>query len=44
MEQVQPPLTNIQDTTVKEQITSSLKSLSKDEYNNLLNEMMTKDF
>ena len=38
------PSNNDQGTTPREQITTCLKSLSKDEYNNLLNEMMTKDF
>jgi hypothetical protein len=40
---VSPP-TNDQNTTPREQITTCLKNLSKDEYNDLLNEMMTKDF
>ena len=39
-----PPLTNDQGTTAYEQITTCLKSLSKNEYNDLLNEMMTEDF
>ena len=33
-----------QGTTAREQIITCLKNLSKNEYNNLLNEMMTKDF
>ena len=44
MEQAQVPPANTQDTTAWEQITSCLKNLSKDEYNDLLNEMMTEDF
>ena len=44
MKQTQVPPANAQDTTAREQITSCLKNLSKDEYNDLLNEMMTKDF
>ena len=45
MEQASVPLpTNDQGTTAYEQVTTSLKNLSKDEYNDLLNEMMTKDF
>ena len=39
-----PPSNNDQGTTPCEQITTCLKNLSKDEYNNLLNEMMTEDF
>ena len=35
---------NSQGTTTREQITTHLKNLSKDKYNDLLNEMMTKDF
>ena len=45
MEQAPAPLpTNDQEITAHEQITTCLKSLSKDKYNNLLNEMMTEDF
>ena len=45
MEQVPvPPPTNDQETTPRKQITTCLKNLSKDEYNDLLNEMMTEDF
>ena len=45
MEQAPTPLpTNNQGTTTHEQITTCLRSLSKDEYNDLLNEMMTEDF
>ena len=33
-----------QGATAREQITTCLKNLSKDKYNDLLNEMMTKDF
>ena len=39
-----PPPTNSQETNAHEQITTCLKNLSRDEYNDLLNEMMTKDF
>jgi hypothetical protein len=38
------PTTNQQDTPPREQIAACLKTLSKDEYNELLDEMMTKDF
>ena len=38
-----PPIDN-QGTTAREQITTCLKNLSKEEYNDLLNEMMTEDF
>ena len=44
MEQTQIPPANAQDATAREQIMSCLKNLSKDEYNDLLNEMMTEDF
>ena len=45
MKQTQAPLpVSNQGTTACEQITSCLKNLSKDEYNDLLNEMMTEDF
>ena len=44
MEQTQVSPANTQDTTAREQITSCLKNLSKDEYNDLLNKMMTEDF
>ena len=45
-EQVQAPLsaTNQQETPAREQIAACLKNLSKDDYDELLNEMMTKDF
>ena len=39
-----PPTTNDQGITAREQITMCLKGLSKDKYNDLLNEMMTEDF
>ena len=39
-----PPPTNQQEVTARNQITSCLKNLSKDDYNELLNEMMTEDF
>ena len=39
-----PPATNQQDTPPREQIAACLKTLSKDEYDELLDEMMTKDF
>ena len=39
-----PPPTNDSGATPCEQITTCLKNLSKDEYNDLLNEMMTEDF
>ena len=39
-----PPATNQQDTPPREQIATCLKTLSKDEYDELLDEMMTKDF
>ena len=38
-----PPIDN-QGMTAQEQITTCLKSLSKDKYNDLLNKMMTEDF
>ena len=45
MEQAPAPLPVDQpETTAHEQITASLKNLSKDDYNDLLDEMMTKDF
>ena len=45
MEQAPVPLsTDNQETTPREQITTCLKNLSKDKYNDLLNEMMTEDF
>ena len=37
-------LANQQENTAREQITACLKNLSKDDYNELLNEMMTEDF
>ena len=44
-EQAPVPLSaNSQKVTTREQITACLKNLSKDDYNELLNEMMTKDF
>ena len=43
-EQAPIPLANQQETTAHEQITACLKNLSKDDYNDLLDEMMTKDF
>ena len=44
-EQAPVPLpTNQQEITTHEQITNCLKNLPKEEYNNLLNEMMTEDF
>ena len=39
-----PLLANQQETTTREQITTCLKNLSKDDYNDLLDEMMAKDF
>ena len=39
-----PPPVNQQENATRDQITACLKSLSKDNYNKLLNEMMTKDF
>ena len=39
-----PPTTNQQDAPPHEQIAACLKTLSKDEYDELLDEMMTKDF
>ena len=39
-----PPSNNDHGATPCEQITTCLKNLSKDEYNDLLNEMMTEDF
>ena len=46
MDQAPPtPLpNNDQNATSREQITACLKNLSKDDYNDLLNEMMTEDF
>ena len=44
IEQTQVPPVNDQDITAWEQITSCLKNLSEDKYNDLLNEMMTEDF
>ena len=38
------PDTNQQETPAREQIAACLKTLSKDNYDKLLNEMMTKDF
>ena len=38
------PTMNQQDTPPREQIATCLKTLSKDEYDELLDEMMTKDF
>ena len=38
------PTTKQQDTPPREQIAACLKTLSKDEYDELLDEMMTKDF
>ena len=38
------PTTNQQETSAREQIATCLKTLSKDDYDKLLNEMMTKDF
>ena len=38
------PAANQQDAPVREQIAACLKTLSKDEYDELLDEMMTKDF
>ena len=38
------PPTNGQETTAHEQITTCLKNLLRDKYNDLLNEMMTEDF
>ena len=43
-EQAQTPTTGEQGTAAHEQITACLKNLSKDDYNDLLNEMMTEDF
>ena len=39
-----PPVTNQQEIPARDQITACLKSLSKDDYNELLNKMMTEDF
>ena len=39
-----PPPANQQEVTARKQITACLKNLSKDNYNKLLNEMMTEDF
>ena len=44
MKQTPAPPTSGPETTAHEQITTCLKNLSKDEYNDLLNEMMTEDF
>ena len=41
---VPPPTTTQQETPPREQIAACLKNLSKDDYDELLNEMMTKDF
>ena len=38
------PAINQQEAPAREQIAVCLKNLSKDDYNELLNEMMTKDF
>ena len=38
------PNTNQQETSAREQIATCLKNLSKDDYDELLNEMITKDF
>ena len=38
------PSTVAPPTTSREQVLSCLKNLSKEEYNNMLNEMMTEDF
>ena len=38
------PPTVIQATNSREQVLSCLKNLSKDEYNDMLNKMMTEDF
>ena len=43
-EQAPAPPANQQETSARDQITACLKSLSKDDYNELLNEMMTEDF
>ena len=44
-EQALAPLpSNQQEVTAHDQITACLKNLSKDDYNKLLNEMMTEDF
>ena len=40
---VTPPIDS-QGMSAREQITTCLKNLSKDKYNDLLNEMMTEDF
>ena len=40
----QAPAPPANETTPREQITACLKNLSKDDYNDLLNEMMTEDF
>ena len=39
-----PPATDQQETPAREQLVACLKNLSKDDYDELLNEMMTKDF
>ena len=41
---VPPPTTTQQETPPREQIATCLKNLSRDDYDELLNEMMTKDF
>ena len=41
---VPPVITNQQETPPREQIANCLKNLSKDDYDELLNEMMAKDF
>ena len=41
---VPPPTINQQEAPACEQIAACLKTLSKDEYDELLDEMMTKDF
>ena len=43
-EQAPVPLPANQEATTREQITAHLKGLSKDEYHELLNEMMNEDF
>ena len=41
---IPPPATSQQEAPAREQIAACLKTLSKDEYDELLDEMMTKDF
>ena len=41
---VSPPPAEQRETPAREQIAACLKNLSKDDYDELLNEMMTKDF